>query len=724
MTIQVHTLSGCTPTPLAHYLKGLGVLRVVAQQKDPSARGFFRHGVFRLASRLTSDELNAFFLEEYAPSPLLTPWNGGSGFYPRDNKSGIDQLRNSSARRFADYTDAIRACAAVVGDRAEAPKDGPKAELQARCRQALSDRGVDWMAAAVVVASDASEKPAYPALLGSGGNDGRLDFTNNFMQRLMELFDPSDGRPRRSAVAQLAPALFGTTSRGLEGGLAIGQFLPGAAGGFNAANGFAGESLVNPWDFVLMLEGAILFGVSATRRLDSSSRGASAPFAVRAAAAGYGSAADADASARGEQWMPVWSSPATLGEIRRLFAEGRMQLGRDSARSALDAARALSTLGVSRGIDSFERFGYFERNGQANLAVPIGRFRVEPRPAVRLLDEIEDWVLGLRRAGDAKSASAANRRAIRDVDSATISVIQRGSSADWQGLLLALGNAESAWTARGRFAHETRARPIPALSPRWLDLADDGSLEFRVAAATASVGAGPLGAHIRGNLLPLEAGPGVQLAFGAESLRDDPRVVIGERDLILDFVAVAARRMAESRQAGLGRWSSTSGVLNLSLADVGSFVAGPIDDGKVLALLRPLMAIDWRRGATDVQAVAGRWSVAASVSRPDPALALFRCLYATCALTDRPLALETAAFARLSAGRAREASELAVRRLEAAGIRLRISHILCAPREARRIAAAILLPLSVADHRRCLRSIQKTEFKRSVASAEDSGETQ
>jgi CRISPR-associated protein Csx17 len=28
-------LAGCTPTPLANYLKALGVFRLVAEQKDP-----------------------------------------------------------------------------------------------------------------------------------------------------------------------------------------------------------------------------------------------------------------------------------------------------------------------------------------------------------------------------------------------------------------------------------------------------------------------------------------------------------------------------------------------------------------------------------------------------------------------------------------------------------------------------------------------------------------
>jgi len=40
------------------------------------------------------------------------------------------------------------------------------------------------MDAAIVLLQD---RQAYPPVLGTGGNDGRLDFTQNFMQRLLDL---------------------------------------------------------------------------------------------------------------------------------------------------------------------------------------------------------------------------------------------------------------------------------------------------------------------------------------------------------------------------------------------------------------------------------------------------------------------------------------------------------------------------------------------------------
>src|SRR5258706_13659351 len=82
------TLSGCAPVPLAHYLKALGVLRLVAESSsgDPSAKAAWVADQVRLSSRFDQKELLWFLLRDYRPTPVLAPWNGGSGFYQKDNR--------------------------------------------------------------------------------------------------------------------------------------------------------------------------------------------------------------------------------------------------------------------------------------------------------------------------------------------------------------------------------------------------------------------------------------------------------------------------------------------------------------------------------------------------------------------------------------------------------------------------------------------------------------
>ena len=84
-------LNGCTPTPLASYLKAIGVLRLISspanhvsgEAADAHARGWWQNECFHLRTTLSRDTLLHFFLHDYAPSPIIAPWNGGSGFYPK-----------------------------------------------------------------------------------------------------------------------------------------------------------------------------------------------------------------------------------------------------------------------------------------------------------------------------------------------------------------------------------------------------------------------------------------------------------------------------------------------------------------------------------------------------------------------------------------------------------------------------------------------------------------
>lgn len=85
MTLHLHHLTGCAPAPLAHYLKALGILRLVARQKDEAARGFWKDEHFCLITSLDRDALERFFLDEYEPTPFVSPWNKGSGFYADDD---------------------------------------------------------------------------------------------------------------------------------------------------------------------------------------------------------------------------------------------------------------------------------------------------------------------------------------------------------------------------------------------------------------------------------------------------------------------------------------------------------------------------------------------------------------------------------------------------------------------------------------------------------------
>ena len=606
------TLDGCAPTPLASYLKALGVLRLISSDAnhvqgraaDPKARGWWAGERFHLKTALDRDALCRFFLDEYAPSPIIAPWNGGSGFYPKDNKDGFHPLAAERvAERFFPFAEAIAVASKAISRLrlAEPPKDVAKTELISTLRAELPGQSLDWLDAAVALSGSGL---AYPSLLGTGGNDGRLDFTNNFMRRLVSeqrtglgLFNPSSGLPYVEGESSLARALFDMPSRGLISAK-IGQFAPGAAGGPNGTSGYSAESLVNSWDFVLMLEGAAAFASAATRRHQSTagSSQASFPFSVRAAGAGWGGIDETDEKdARAEFWAPLWRRPVTFQEIRALLSEGRAVLKGRTARDGLEFARAATSLGVSRGIVEFERYAFLKRAGDAYRATPLGRFNApnSSRPDLTADLEVGGWLEGARRHTTDKRSPAHAKVVMRRFHDALFQMTdnrQRGEGT--RNALAALGEIVR-WMATNPKAREAM-RPPPVLPNRWIREADDGSPEFRVAAAlaalglagqTADEGAPPMAAHFA----PIDEGRrlrGQPSAWSASS--STPNAVWGTSDLVTNMIAVLERRLVEATKRGLSDKPFASGSY-ASLADVGAFLSGDFDDSRCAAFLAGLI---------------------------------------------------------------------------------------------------------------------------------------
>jgi CRISPR-associated protein Csx17 len=692
MTIHVHTLGGCTSEPLAHYLKALAVLRLVAEQQDGAARGFWIGGVFKLATTLDRQALAEFMANTYVPTPILAPWNGGSGFYPNDNREGVDAIRASSSPRFHAYRKAIRCAKNMVGERTKSPKDEDKSALLAACARSQQDDAYAWLSAAVALDRDGNGR--YPALLGTGGNDGRLDFTNNFMQRLTELIDVKEGTARPEALGLLDLALFGGVRAGLVD-RAIGQFLPGGAGGANGSAGFDAAARMNPWDFVLMLEGAIVLRVASLRRLDGSDLAqAAAPFALRSTTEGYGSAAPTDASnKRGEQWFPLWGKAATYAEIKLLFGDAKLASGRASAESALDAVRAVARLGAARGVTSFRRFSFIERNGQANLAVPLGEIPVVACQSVRLLDELDGWLGSFRAASRRDHIPDSFLGDLRSIEGAAFACADANAPAGaWQRLVVALGQAEQGMVRRPKATHAAHLRPLPGLSPRWLELVDDGSPEARVAIAIAS-GHAPAGGKsdlgpIRVNAVPLAAPARRGFATTSDSLANDPNVVWTGRDLVDDLAACALRRAAGAKKAGYHIFP-LDGFVTAALTDVAAFLTGHLDEPRIALLARGLMSIEFQNAPH-------RQIERAPVPGALATFAVFRCIYPPFKI-DGAAANDSTALRQLLSGRLDDAFRTASRRLVAMGLRPKLRVAVGDELSSRRIAAALAIPISRFD---------------------------
>lgn len=719
-------LKGCTPEPLMSYLKALGVLRLIAEDRehgDPNARGCWWNDAFVLSSRFNEEGLSEYFLNHYAPTPIIAPWAGGSGFFSGDNTKFADALVNAPSGRCDRYRDAIESVRAILSE--EEVRDKPTGETKSRLlrlyRASLPDQVVQWMDSALILQQDGE---SFAPILGTGGNDGRLDFTQNFMGRLSAL-GITAAEPAVPAGRWLLCALFAVPTPDLQGA-AVGQFAPGRAGGPNATQGMEGNPTDNPWDFVLMLEGSLVFAGAAARRLGTTSRSRAAfPFTVRAADVGFTSAGRDDSSeARGELWLPLWKQASTYAEVAAVFSEGRVEVNGKAVRDAVDFARAAATLGVDRGIGSFTRVSLLKRSGKAYLAAAEGRFRVAERPDADLLREIDPWLDSFRRACSGDNVPARFASALRAIDSAIFDFCQFDGKSRFQSILTGLGAAERELARGERFREEKFLRPLAGLSSAWVDAADALDFgEFEIALALASIDdprhlIGP----VRSNLESVSVWRSSDGRIGAKWAEENRAVVWNAADLSTNLAAVLDRRVMDGGRKGCINLPLVS-PSEASPASIADFLRGELNDRTIEDLLWGLMLID--RGTERASASSVRDSADAPHQALPPIYALLKLLF-----LPRPLLASRAAngtfrwrlanshedgvrirpepaiLSLLRAGRAGEAAAIAMRRLRSSGLNplphrrsggpsrdTEWSEIHLSPREGQRLAAALLIPI-------------------------------
>lgn len=779
-------LNGCAPEPLIHYLKALGIFRLIADQLDSQVRGAWRSDAFVLDSEKNGDDLVAFFLNEYQPTPIVAPWNGGSAFYDGEDITAREAIRKSSGERLEAYREVVEKVLAfpempstsrltvadlissveriVAGatdkgtekqrevveeakrlmsaiarthkiesktieqiqelresltrsDEARLPlnqvlklvrklrtlvkksgRSSVKEEIVRACRNRLDDRTVQWIDAALVISDTDSEAP----LLGAGGIDGRAEFSKNFMLSLQQtlpelvsarLVGREAEKQLQHSTNQLRSSLFGQASALTES--TVGMFFPkGVGGAANASQGpriDSDESMVNSWDYLLAIEGTLMLASATVRQLAAGARSkASFPFTAINSAVGYGTAVAAE-KVRAEIWLPLWSRPASFAEVAHIFSEGRVQFTaseKRTVRTGFDFARAVAELGVDRGIDAFQRYGFIERNGQANLATPLGRFEVRERPLASLVYQVDNWFDAFRRAtGDSKRTPPRFVRARARIEKAIFDLCASGQREDLLSTLVALGAAESELARGAKFREKERLRPLPGLRERWANECDDGSIEFEIAAALASIAGEGKRGTFRAHLEPVEIS-GSKLVW----TNDESGVVWGAGMLSDNLAAVLHRRSIDARADGASH-PALSGKRPASLAAVDAFLRGLTDDARSEELLRGLSLINWH---AERQA---KHSSAALSTLPR-IYALLKLLFLPNGLLklkeqNEPITIrhEPSIVPLLRGGRVDEALEIASRRLHSSGLVPMTSRFHFPPEDGTRLAASLLIPI-------------------------------
>ncbi len=724
-----HILAGCRTKPLASYLKALGILRLVAEQKDAGAQQHWdgEHAV--LLTSLTREEMEDFFCNEYAPTPIVAPWNGGSGFYLGDAVQGMQAIEESTVDRFARYREVI----AMVKSWPEIPsfntlndlvttiqttvsklKPGKKALEQSLdsiqnavkkepsfkdrslhdislseieslakqksvvalwkevkksrtacntikrnenkssilsiCRARLPESCLQWLDA--VYALHSTNEVSYNPIFGTGGNEGRLELSNTFMQRVAEIFIHGDSK---LSAELFRSSVFGAVVRGLYSAK-IGQYDPGRAGGYNQGMEIETKDFkINPWDFVLAVEGALVLSGAIVRINPTDDRSYfTAPFTVRYSPVGFFSSASGEVG-QYETWLPIWRRPAAYPEVKYLFGEGRSTLGRKIARTGIEFSRATGTLGVERGIDAFERYAYLQRRGQSKVALPIGRIGVGYKPALELLNELDGLLSRFRQFfNQFKTAPASFQAASRAIDEAIFECTLTCTPSSFCNVVRAMGRLEQLIAIRDRSKPPKLDRPLFGLSPRWVLNSDDGSCEVRLAAALASIkrsgDIGPLRSYMAG-VDPASPWKWAE-ANGARHWHGSN---VAER-----LAGVMQRRMTDASRRR-APFPPTDAALALSSKDVMPFLFGEYDGVRVEELLWGFSLIDWNK--SEVLELRKRWDQPLNDYPLPRSWCVLKLLHLPGKIRGKQVRLEPRIVQLIAAGRIRDACDVAVKRL-------------------------------------------------------------
>lgn len=626
MAGQVLELRGCTPEPLGNYLKGLGVFRLIAEQADPQARAWWKDGVLFLHTKWSRDELIEFFLRGigesttpiYCPTPIFSPWGGRPGFYSDGNekaKNRLQALRElNPAGRFSMSQQVVKVTDEVLRNRgwtdsSKKKRTDLKPSIVASMRNAWSESGVDWFDACLSLEEDAR----FGFLYGTGGNEGSADITNNFWELIEETIGFPTPRPDSREL--LNASMFGDSRVGGTSRTA-GQHFPLSAGSSNCGQEFFGSSSTNPWDVVLMMEGAVLFTGATTKRLSQLGKGKAAfPFMIDHLATDEPSTSTKDEAkqdaqimrCRAEFWMPLWGSPTSLPAIRALLSEGRLQRSSgERTEHTLHAIEAIKNLGVSRGIDTFHRVALFERRGKGYyLASSLGYYhtsRSSDSVAGHLsqLDDFRQQVYRNLREGPGVPDRVT--RARHGFHTSLRMHLESDRQSPHTLLEVMVGASRIEREVSLLKDRAIILTPCPPLATSWLPHVDAG-VEYRVARAIAGITAwgeqsaegrsAPVVESIRANLLPVARRWGNAWAWDETS-----HSAVWSRGVPVEvnLAAVLRRRLIDA-QRGAGDGLPLWGAYGAGFNDLLAYWNRELDEERLSDLINGLALAD-----------AGKWS--------------------------------------------------------------------------------------------------------------------
>lgn len=342
----MYTLAAQT---LGDYLAALGLLRAL-QGLDAGAKLAWTGRGPVVMTRWPS--VTDYMLGRWAPTPVVSPWNGGSGFWGRDRQAARQWIETSREDRLADYREAFASAAACVAAVGARPTGDAKLALIGAVRDALPDAARPWHDAVIRHLPDGGVE--YAPIAGTGGNVGRAELSRLTHEHLHRCLTHSASRSWLTGWLEQTP---------VRGVAVTGAHLwPGAA------------SIV-PWAWLMAIEGLCAIGEATglPMRVHANPAVRASPWTCSGMADHSSTEAEV-ADGRGELWLPLWEHPLSYPEVCELLRTPAPQLAGRTATTALDWMRAPAARAE---IVGYARFALLRRHGQQHVALRRGVVRAQ-----------------------------------------------------------------------------------------------------------------------------------------------------------------------------------------------------------------------------------------------------------------------------------------------------------------------------------------------------------
>jgi CRISPR-associated protein Csx17 len=641
-------LHGCRHDVLGHYLKAIGLLRVLAKcadkdHCDPDAEGWWDSdkACFRLRSPKypTREKLVEFFALHYRPTPVFAAWNKEPG-------SDADASEKLGVR--ADWDVANRFSVQVVSAE-DRKKPANRAKLIAvEALEAYRDDAASGVTEAVdsIAAPFLKSKTEHPLFL-SKGIAGRAHLWRTHWEYLaafqkhrdaykkaVEKVTAHTGTAKQLAklkekvsaalqpIADLLPFENGCASPAKGKGT---PFFPDAIKAYNIGSGWVTENYpFNALDYVLAVEGGFAMRGSVGRTLAANSRRFAAfPFVFDAGEELVDDANEVKGTSSA-LWFPLWDRPVTFDELSSFITDAQARLPGKDARFSAEFMRALHSQGVDAGFMGWQEFrfkmkisrvpwittGVYVESAFRESATRLNH-ALHPLDESQFLDQFEiKW-----KGGKADSKSPHSVRAT--INAAMETATRETTPHHCLDLLNAVFRAYRQMaisesfrdTLPGKRARFFRALPME----QWkILLADLHQPEFRIARAVASIvghmkqpdGKYSEALPMLGSLLPLKQRRGGSWYLPQKPEAPNRQAVWTGTELCHDLAAVLGRRYMDSLTDERPALVSSFGA---PLEDVLAFLWRELDDQLIARWIEALSLIGWKLMKADDEPAFGEW---------------------------------------------------------------------------------------------------------------------